>query len=186
MISDRSNFYVSPENYLDGERVSPIRHEYRQGEIFTMAGGTQAHGTIVLNLATLVRMHLRGSKCRAFSENMKVCIETVNAYYYPDLLVTCDERDRHPDRDFIQYPVLVLEVLSPSTEAFDRGAKFTDYRKLETLREYVLVSGDRPQVECYRRNNNGKWEFQAYETGDRVDFESLNLKIEISEIYEDI
>jgi len=80
--------------------------------------------------------------------------------------------------------VFVLEVLSLSTEAFDRGTKFTDYRKLETLREYVIVSFNRPQVECYRLNQDGKWELQAYEAGERVEFESLNLKIKISEIYE--
>ena len=108
MIANPDNLYISPKDYLEGERISPIKHEYRQGEVWAMAGGTQVHGTVVLNIATLVRTHLRGSQCRAFVENMKVRIETTDAYYYPDVVVTCDKGDRHPDRNFISYPSLII------------------------------------------------------------------------------
>ena len=97
-----------------------------------------------------------------------------------------DDRDRHPDRDFISYPSLIVEVLSPNTEAFDRGAKFADYRTIDTLREYVLVSGDRRQIECYRRNDCDRWELQCYKTEAAIDFESVNLSADMTAIYEDV
>jgi Uma2 family endonuclease len=186
MIANPDNLYISPKNYLEGERISSIKHEYRQGQVWAMAGGTQAHGTVVLNIATLVRTHLRGSQCRAFVENMKVRIETTDGYYYPDVVVTCDDRDRHLDQDFISYPSLIVEVLSPKTEAFDRGAKFADYRTIDTLREYVLVSCDRRQIECYRRNDCDRWELQCYETEAAIAFESVNLSADMTAIYEDV
>ena len=185
---------MSPQDYIEGERISSIRHQYRQGEVWAMAGETQVHNIATGNLSVCLRSHLRGSRCRAFVENMKVRIETTDAYYYPDVVITCDERvrvacaqrNRHPDRDFIRHPSLIVEVLSPATEAFDRGAKFADYRTIDMLQEYVLVSCDRRYIECYRRKEGDVWELERYETETAIAFASVNLSVEMTEIYEDV
>ncbi|MFO8038350.1 MAG: Uma2 family endonuclease, partial [Sodalinema sp.] len=143
--------YITPEDYLAAEEISPIRHEYRDGEVFAMTGGTQAHHTIVGNLFFALKTHLRSSGCRIFAEGMKTRVEASNAFYYPDVVVTCDDRDRQPQSQYIEYPRLIIEVLSPSTARFDRTEKFADYRTIPSLEEYVLVSSDRQQVEVFQK-----------------------------------
>jgi Uma2 family endonuclease len=185
MAVSKSYDYFSPEDYLEGERVSPIKHEYRQGEIYAMAGVIDAHVTIAGNIFALLRNHVRGKGCRAYTSDMKVRIERANSFYYPDVMVTCDDRDRTPE-DFKRYPRLIVEVLSPSTAAFDRGDKFADYRTIETLQEYVLVSQDRLSVECFRRNSEGRWELYPYSEGEEVHFASVDFRCPIAVIYEDV
>ncbi|HEY9735093.1 MAG TPA: Uma2 family endonuclease [Trichocoleus sp.] len=135
MVASPNVQYVSPEEYLAREQTSPIKHEYRDGEVYAMAGASDAHVTITVNLSSLLRTHLRGSGCRTYASDMKAQVEA-NRYYYPDVMVTCDERDRTFDY-FKRYPCLIVEVLSEATEAFDQGDKFADYRHLESLQEYV-------------------------------------------------
>ena len=185
MTLSKSDIYVSPEVYLEGEKISLIKHEYRQGEIYARAGASDAHVTISLNLATLLRNHVRGTGCRAYMADMKVRIETADVFYYPDVMVTCDERDRTPD-DFKRYPCLIVEVLSPKTQAFDRGDKFADYRTLETLQEYVLVNQERVSVECFRRNAEGLWVLYPYSTGDEIQLTSVDFSCPIAALYEDV
>ncbi|WP_431193322.1 Uma2 family endonuclease [Trichocoleus desertorum] len=139
MAANSRGSYVSPEAYLVGEDNSPVKHEYRGGQIYAMAGASNAHVLIAVNLATTLRTHLRGKGCLTFASDTKVHIQAINTYHYPDVIVTCDERDRSFS-DFVRYPCLLVEVLSDTTEAFDRGDKFADYRQLESLQEYVLVS----------------------------------------------
>lgn len=153
-----------------------------------MVGVSEAHNLIAGNLITLLRNHLRGSGCRVFFSGMKVRIEARNRFYYPDVLVTWDERDR--DRDtlhFKRFPKLIVEILSDSTEAFDRGDKFEDYQSLESLREYVLVSSKRPLVQCFRRTDARLWVLQSY-TGEQESFEllSLDLLAPLAALYEDV
>ncbi|MBD1935879.1 Uma2 family endonuclease [Microcoleus sp. FACHB-68] len=186
MIANQESFYISHQNYLNGEEISPIRHEYIRGEIWAMAGGTQAHNTIALNLASLLRNQVRGTGCRAFVENMKVFVETADVYYYPDVTVTCDERDRNASDSFIRYPTLVVEVLSEKTEAFDRGDKFADYRQIETLQEYVLINQNRQRVERFRRNAEGRWELYIYEKGEEVYLASVDFSMPVAAFYEDV
>ncbi|WP_017717963.1 Uma2 family endonuclease [Kamptonema formosum] len=185
MAVSKSYDYFSPEDYLEGERVSPIKHEYRQGEIYAMAGASDAHVTLAVNLVSLLRNHVRGTGCRTYTSDMKVRIERANSFYYPDVMVTCDERDRTPE-DFKRYPRLIVEVLSPWTAAFDRGDKFADYRTIETLQEYVLVSQDRLSVECFRRNSEGRWELYPYSEGEEVHLASVDFRCPIAVIYEDV
>ncbi|TAF57238.1 MAG: Uma2 family endonuclease [Oscillatoriales cyanobacterium] len=179
--------YIHPEDYLAGELASPVKHEYRDGEVLAMSGGTQNHATIILNLATALKLHLRGSGCRPFAENMKVQVRVADAYYYPDIAVTCDERDRQPEQHFIEHPRLIIEVLSPSTAKFDRDVKFADYRTLESLVEYVLVASDRREVEVFRRQESGRWTQQGYRSGEDegVRLESVDFAIGLREVYED-
>ncbi len=187
MTAEFNYSYVSVRDYLEGEKISPIKHEYRRGEIYAMAGASKAHGIIILNLATQLRNKLRGSGCNVYVADIKVRLESADAYYYPDITVTCDCRDSVSlDEDFIRYPRLVVEVLSPTTAAFDRGNKFADYRTLETLEEYLLINQEQMSVECFRRNNEGLWVLYPYQKGDEIYLGSIDFRSPIEILYEDV
>jgi Uma2 family endonuclease len=174
--------YITPEEYLDIERQSKIRHEYRYGLVYAMAGGTDNHDRIALNFLKIIDNHLgESSDCRFYSGNVKVNYQD-KLYYYPDAFVTCAPQDRD-DRHLKRHPKLIAEVLSSSTEAFDRGEKFEDYQQLEALAEYVLISQDYQQVEYRRRTTTNTWESTVYKVGDRVTLKSIDLEFEISELY---
>lgn len=173
--------HLSPEEYLNIERQSLIRHEYRRGLVYAMAGGTDNHDRIALNLLSLINLHLGNSECRFHSGNVKVNYQD-EFYYYPDAFVTCDPRDRE-DRYIKRHPKLIAEVLSPSTQVFDLGEKFDDYRQLESLEEYVLIFQDSQRVECRRRAPENTWKTVVYGAGDLVSLNSINLKFEIAELY---
>lgn len=177
---------MTPEEYFAGEEISPIRREYIRGEVYAMSGSNSYHNMIALNLATILRKQVRGTECYAFVKDIKVRIETVDVFYYPDLTVTCDPRDRQLTDSFIQYHCLIVEVLSPSTEAFDRGDKFADYREIESLKEYLVISQTRPSVECFRRNERGRWELYSYQGKEQVQLSSLNLQVDMATLYEDV
>jgi len=187
MIVSKNHFHFSPEDYLAGEKISPIKHEYRQGKIYAMAGASNPHVLISLNLATLLRNHLRGSGCLVYMADTKVRIQAANVFYYPDVTVTCDRRDTTSVEDFICYPSLIVEVLSPTTAAFDRGNKFSDYQRLESLQEYVLISQDRVGLECYRRSAEGNWDLYAYgEEEEEINLAIVDFRCAIAAIYEDV
>ncbi len=185
MTASKSCTSISPEDYLEAEKVRPIKHEYRQGEIYAMAGASKPHVIIMGNVSVLLRNHLRGSGCMPYMADMKVRNETSNFYYYPDVAVSCDERDKNAAEDFIRYPRLIVEVLSPTTAAFDRGDKFADYRTSESLQEYVLINQERVSVECFRRNAEGLWVLYPYSQGQEVQFASVNFSCAIETLYED-
>jgi|SRR6478672_164274 len=174
-----------PEEYLEGEKTSPIKHEYIQGRIYAMAGASDAHVTITANLVTLLRNHIRGSGCRIYFADMKARIESLNNFYYPDVMVTCDSRDTENEY-FKCYPSLIIEVLSPSTEAFDRGDKFSDYQELESLQEYVLISQNRQRIDCFRRNVEGRWELYSYRESQELQLTSLDFTCSLAAVYEDV
>jgi Uma2 family endonuclease len=183
MFVSKNNFYISPEDYLEGERQSPIKHEYRGGHVYAMVGAKKPHVIIAGNLATLLNNHLRDTPCIVLSSDIKVRIEEANCYYYPDVVVTCDDRDTSSTEDFILYPSLIIEVLSPSTATFDRSEKFADYQTLSSLQEYVLVSQTQINVECFRLSESGNWVSQSYGKGDELQLISINFCGKISEIY---
>lgn len=185
MIASKSYTYISPEEYLEGEKINPIKHEYRQGKVYAMSGASKAHDAIAGNLFAMLRSHVRGKGCRVYTPDMKVKVEAVDVFYYPDVKVTCDARDKD-EVYFKRYPCLVVEVLSPKTQAFDRGEKFADYRLIETLKEYVLISQERMTVECFGRNAEGDWELYTYGPGEEVHLASVDFRCPIAEIYEDV
>jgi Uma2 family endonuclease len=185
MVAIQQNFYITPEEYLDSEAHSPVKHEYCDGDVYAMAGAKDGHVTIAGNLFAVLRAHVRGSNCRVFISDMKARIEKKNCYYYPDVMVTCDERDRD-SQTFKSHPKLIIEVLSDSTEGFDRGNKFKNYRTLDSLEEYVLVSQTHAQVDCFRRNEAGQWVLYSFELDDPVQLESVGLSIDMTQIYEDV
>lgn len=177
------SFYISREDYLEGERTSPIKHEYRRGQVYAMVGAKKPHVIIAGNLITLFNNHLNDTPCLVLNSDIKVRIESADCYYYPDVVVTCDERDTDSTEDFILYPILVIEVLSPSTAAFDRGEKFADYQTSPSLQEYVLIHQSQMSVECFRLSNSGDWVSQIYRQGDEVYFASIDFRGDIACIY---
>lgn len=176
---------LTPDDYLHLEADSPIKHEYINGDIYAMAGASDVHVTIALNIATLLRSHVRGSGCRVYIADMKARLEACNCFYYPDILVTCDQRDRETST-YKRFPKLIIEVLSDSTEAFDRGDKFTDYRTLDSLEEYVIINTRHQRVECFRRTPDNLWLLQTYtpET-ETFTLHSLQFTATIADLYED-
>ncbi|NMF82447.1 Uma2 family endonuclease [Nodosilinea sp. P-1105] len=184
--------YLTPEDYLQLEAESAVKHEYLDGDIYAMAGASDAHVTIAGNLFALLRSHVRGSGCRVYIADMKARLEARNRFFYPDVMVTCDPRDQ-ATADYKRFPKLVIEVLSDSTEAFDRGDKFADYQTLESLEEYVLINTRHQRVECFRRNGNdaGLWVLQYYtpETTSgttRFHLQSLDFSDTLAALYEDV
>lgn len=174
---------LSPEAYLQLEADRPIKHEYIDGEAFAMAGASDVHVTIALNLAALLRNHVRGKGCRVYIADMKARIDTRNCFYYPDIMVTCDPRDAETPT-YKRFPKLIVEVLSDSTEAFDRGDKFTHYQTLNTLEEYVIISTRHQRVECFRRTPDNLWLLQTY-TADAFQLQSVQFTDTLTALYED-
>lgn len=174
------------EDYLAWEATQQERHEYVDGEVFAMSGASDTYVTINGNLLVMLKTHLRGGPCRVLQTDMKLRVEADNAFYYPDLLVTCDERDRGAAAELAKaHPLLLLEVLSPSTSGYDHGVKFASYRKLPSLREYVLIDGERRLIEVFRKDGSGHWVLYPFADNDEVEFASVSLRIPISAIYED-
>jgi Uma2 family endonuclease len=180
-----SNYtFLTPEEYLQREEKSPIKHEYIDGQVYAMAGTTDTHNLVAGNLYTIIRNHLRGSNCRVYFADVKVRLEKRNHFYYPDIIVTCDDRDRET-ATYKRFPKLIIEVLSDSTEAFDRGDKFNDYQTLDSLEEYVLVNSKHQRVETFRRGEQGLWILQTYQ-GESFSLQSINLTASFSDLYEDV
>lgn len=176
---------LTPDEYLQLEADSSVKHEYIDGKAYAMAGTTDTHNILAGNLFTLIRSHLRGTPCRVYFADVKARLESLNRFYYPDLLVTSDPRDRDTST-YKRFPKLIVEILSEGTEVFDRGDKFHDYRSLESLEEYVLISSNRQQVEIFRRGQQGEWIYQAMTpTEERFTLQSLDLTVSLVDLYED-
>jgi Uma2 family endonuclease len=154
--------YVTPDEYLAAERLSDYRSEYLDGGVYPMTGGSVNHILITGNVTAELINQLRTRPCRVLAIDLKVLMPDSRKFFYPDVTVVCSELQFHDDRrDIILNPDLIVEVLSPSTEAFDRGAKFRAYQTIESLKEYVLVSQNEPLIEQYVRNGDGKWTYAA-------------------------
>jgi Uma2 family endonuclease len=175
---------LSEAEYLAFEETAPLRREYVGGEAYAMSGGSQRHNRISLNTASLMLSRLAGKPCQVFMSDMKLHVARDSAYYYPDVMVTCAEQATAANESqVVSDPVLVVEVLSPSTEATDRREKLHAYRHLTSLREYVLISQDTQQVEVYRRQGDINWLYVTYEPGDTVEFAGVGVTLPISDLY---
>ena len=170
--------------YLAWEETQPGRNEYVAGEVFAMIGVRQSHNVATGNLYNVLRRELKGSPCRVFIESVKTRVEAANCFFYPDVVVTCDPRDRLTP-EYLSHPLLVAEVLSESTAAYDRGAKFAAYRKLDSLQDYVLIDVAAQRVEVFRRNAENHWVLYDYGAGDRVELASLSLHLDLAELLDD-
>ena len=176
---------MTPQEYFDWEEKQPIKYEYMNGRVFAMTGGTLPHNDIAVNLTAALKNHLRGKGCKVSMADAKLGVSEKGSFHYPDVMVTCDERDRRATK-VIYHPCLVVEVLSPGTEAFDRGKKFQSYRRISSLKEYVLIDAREMSVERFRRNENGVWELEHYREGSEVNLTSVDFTFPIEMLYEDV
>lgn len=179
---------MSLEEYLAWEEQQPTKHEFLNGlvyDVYAMTGAKDTHVTVALNVASLCKSHLRGTPCRTFLSDMKLQVETANASFYPDVFVTCDERDRGSEYHK-SHPVLIVEVLSPSTAGFDRGSKFAAYRQIDSLKEYALIDPANFSVDLFRKNDSGHWVLYPYQKEGIVEFTSIDLKAPFEAIFEDV
>ena len=178
--------FFDAQAYLAWEAEQSTKHEYHDGEVFAMAGASDAHVTVAGNVYMALRNHLRGSPCSVFISDMKLRVEEDNAFFYPDVFVTCAESDRGQSHSK-SAPVLVVEVLSPATSAYDRGAKFAAYRKLPTLREYALIDPERLSLDLFRREGDSKrWVLHPIEAGGHVEWASVGLQVPLEALYVDV
>jgi Uma2 family endonuclease len=175
---------MSPEEYLAWEEAQQERHEYWDGEVVAMSGGTKKHNRVSGNCFKALDSILADRNCEVYISDIKTQISGNRKYFYPDVVVTCDQRDR--DAQLVQYPCLIIEVLSPSTESVDRGAKFSYYRQFETLQDYILIQPEQPIVEAFSRNEAGKWELSDYGLEDSIPLQSLNCSIAVNNLYDRI
>jgi Uma2 family endonuclease len=175
---------MSVEEYFELEEKDPdARYEYLDGYVYMMSGGSANHATISGNIYALLKSSLRGSPCRAYNSDMKVRVSE-KRYFHPDVTVTCDPRDRGTV-DFIQSPRLVVEVLSPSTEASDRGRKLQYYLACPSIEEYLLVDSRTMRIEIYRKERK-KWIYDAFDTDDEIELITLDIRFPVADAYEDV
>lgn len=178
----------SPEDYLELERKTDYKSEYHDGQIFAMSGGTERHDRISVNLSGLIFVHLKGRKCRLFSANMRVLVEPSGLYTYPDLSVTCEKphfTDEHVDT--LTNPTLLIEVLSPSTESYDRGTKAKLYRAIPSLQELLIVSQTGCEIELYRRQPDGTWVLiEAKGLDASLELRSIGYELKLRDVYENV
>jgi Uma2 family endonuclease len=171
------------EEYLEFEKTSEVRHEFLDGFVFAMAGGTDNHNSITLNVTTAIRPKTRATPCRVFRSDVKLL--TPSGFgYYPDVFVTCQEPN---DGSLVKYlPCFIIEVLSKSTSDIDRGEKWENYRKIKTLEAYMLISQGKRQVEIYRRQRDGSWQYSVFEGDETLELPCINTTLSLIDIYEDI
>ena len=176
------------EEYLDRERVAETRSGYVNGQVFAMAGGTLNHNRIGRNISNSLSSQMRTRPCEVFGSDVKVRIDKANAFHYPDISGLCGPILYHDNRkDAYCNPAIIVEVLSPSTEAYDRGEKFTLYRLLDSLFEYILVRQDRVEVEVFARGSDGCWTSIIYNApGDSFQLRTLNCTLTLGDIYEKV
>lgn len=176
---------MTVEEYLEWEAQQEIRHEYVNGEVFAMTGGSIPHNDLALNFYTALRPHLRSRGCRMNVSDVKLQVSFQSRYYYPDVIVSCDLQDLD-SRKFIQNPKIIVEVLSPSTSAKDRDEKFTCYLKIPTLQEYILIDSQKIFVERYCRGEGRMWLYYSYTAGDIITLSSIEFDLPIELLYEGV
>ena len=183
-------FRCTPEEYLRRERDAAQKHEYYHGEVFAMAGGSPDHSLVIANFSREIGNRLKGGPCRVYDSNLRVRIPRTTLYTYPDVSVICGERQFDPldgNKETVLNPTVLVEVLSPTTESWDRGGKFRNYQQIESLREYVLVSTDKMLVETFLRQPEGSWIYHpAAGREARVRLNALGIDLPLSEIYDGV
>lgn len=183
MVAVKENFpRLTPEEYLIWEEKQLEKYEYIDGQVYAMVGGTVNHGRISIRFTSMFDTHVDDRRCITGNSDIKMNIVDTKNYTYPDACVTCDERDRSSDKYFT-YPCLIVEVLSESTEAYDRGGKFRLYRNNPILQDYLLVSSTRIEMDLYHKKETGEWVILNYQAGDVIELKSIGLKFPIEQVY---
>jgi Uma2 family endonuclease len=187
-MSTLAKSLLTPEEYLKIEREAEYKSEYFAGEMFAMVGAAERHNLICMNIYGLLHQQLRQRPCRAYPSEMRVRVSATGLYTYPDVIALCGEPkflDNH--RDTLLNPALIVEVLSPSTEAYDRGRKFEQYRSIDSLAEYLMVAPDRVRADLYRRQGDGSWVLSSVgEPSDTVELQSIRCRLLLADIYEKV
>ncbi len=186
MAVDPHRLFMSVEEYLELDRNSlDARYEYIDGVVTMLAGGTTNHSRISVNMVSLLQAALRGNSCEVFNSNLRVSISSTR-YVLPDASVSCDPHDLEGENDIIYSPRVIVEVLSPSTEATDRGKKFRYYQSCPSIQEYVLISTQEQAVDVYRRASDNLWTLHPFGPGDGVELKSINVSISLEALYENV
>jgi Uma2 family endonuclease len=183
-----ANRKYSIEEYLQIENAAVEKNEYYQGEIFAMSGAKVPHNRIAGNLYFSLKSKLKGSRCEPFNSDQRIHIEKNTLFTYPDISVVCGKVETLNNDDYnVLNPTVIIEVLSPSTRNYDRGEKFKLYRDIPSLKEYILVDSEKPDVECWHLNENSRWELTEYkDINAEITLESLQLQIAMAETYSGI
>jgi Uma2 family endonuclease len=179
---------LTPEEYLEIERKAEYKSEYFDGEVFAMAGAKRRHNVIAWNIGGELRQHLKGKNCEAYPADMRVFVPQTGLYTYPDLVVVCGEPQFQDDIfDTLLNPILIIEVLSDTTENYDRGKKFQHYRSIESLREYVLVSQDEARIEKYVKQGDGFWVLsEAVGLDAKIKLDAIDCELALSEVFDKV
>lgn len=180
--------YINPDEYLHRERIAEFRSEYFRGEMFAMAGASANHNLIVLNIGSFLREQLKKKPCRVYPSDLKLRIEATGLYTYPDLSVVCGEPQLESDAgDVMLNPVVLVEVLSDSTEAYDRGKKFEHYRTIPSLKHYILIAQDRHSIDCFTRSADGSWNLTScQELHGKTMLEAIDSELIGVEVYDKV
>ena len=185
MIAIPQSRRMTAKEYLEWESRQEIRHEYCDGEVFSMAGGTKNHDELAFNMRRLLIDKVESDDCRMSGSDVKVMVREGQFFRYPDLSVSCDNKDEGSDT-FYTFPKLIVEVLSESTETVDRGDKFQEYIQIPTLEEYVLISAKQMLVECFRRGEGRMWLYFPYREGEMVEIASMGVEFPIETLYRNV
>jgi Uma2 family endonuclease len=187
-MSSLPNYYLSPEEYLAIERQAEYKSEYVDGVMYAMAGGSERHNLIAGNLIAEFNVQLRKTDCRVYPSDLKVRVPNSRRFFYPDVSIVCGETQFADDeRDVVLNPVVVVEVLSESTAAFDRGKKFQSYQQIESLREYLLVSQDEPVVEHFLRQDDGHWLYtKAGGLDEALALPTVKCRLALGDVYDKV
>ena len=187
-MSTLSKTFLTAEEYLEIERKAEYKSEYYQGEMFAMAGASEAHNLLVWNLIRELGQQLRSRPCHAYPSDMRVRVSPAGLYTYPDVVVVCGERQFLTEqKDTLLNPTLLVEVLSPSTEAYDRGRKFDHYKSIESLGQYLLVATDRIHADLFTRQADGSWLLtSASRMEDSLDLQSVGCRLTLADLYEKV
>lgn len=178
---------LTPKEYLDFERKSEIKHEYYNGDIFDMSGASREHNIIAMNVGSEIRQQLKGKNCESYPSDMRVFVPTTGLFTYPDVVVVCGE-PQFQDKEFdtLLNPTLLVEVLSPSTEGYDRGKKFAHYRSIESLQEYLLIAQDEHHIERYVRQGEFWLLSETKLLSEKMELISIECVLDMSEVYDKI
>jgi Uma2 family endonuclease len=187
-MSTQPKTLLTPEQYLEIERKADYKSEYFEGEMFAMAGAREAHNLIVVNLLAQIHAQLRSGPCRVYPSDMRVRVSATGLYTYPDIVVACEDPQFLDERrDTLLNPTLIVEVLSPSTEAYDRGRKFGHYRSIESLAEYLLVSSERAGAELFTRQTDRGWLLTAAgDLRDTLQLPATGCRLALADLYEKV
>ncbi len=189
MFSAHQLTYITVEEYLTMEETASVKHEYIDGRVFAMTGANRRHNVIAGNIFTALHLFLGDSSCQVYMEAVKARVEAANCFYYPDVMVACDSYEDDEESAYTEEPVLVVEVLSPSTASTDRREKLVNYMRIPTLREYLIIHQRRRKIEVYRKNEDGSWDVTELGAGEELILGSIpkgRLTIPVDSIYRNV